>query len=145
MSASRSLRNLRRTLYVLAVVPVVAGAATVLFGGDSILGADEASASIESELRFYSVWWIGAGLFLAWLAPRVHERTRELRVFCALLFLSGLSRVFAILDTDWPTTGQVVLMALEFTLPVVLVVWQASVANPGRAVGEPRNATPGGG
>ena len=122
--------NLRRTLYVVSVIPIVAGLATVLLGADSVPDAGDPSPSLESELRFYSVWWIGAGLFLAWLAPRVEERTTELRVFCALLFLGGLSRVFAALATDWPSTGQIVLMAIEFVLPVVFVVWQARVAQP---------------
>jgi hypothetical protein len=90
VSKSRSVRTLQRTLYVLAVIPVVAGASTVLLGSESVPAAGKPTASIESELRFYSVWWIGAGLFLAWLAPRIEERTRELRVFCALLFLAGL-------------------------------------------------------
>jgi hypothetical protein len=122
---NRSLEVLRRALYVLAVIPVVAGAATVLLGSGSVPASGEPSASIESELRFYSVWWIGAGLFVLWLAPRVEERTRELRVFCALLFLAGLSRIIAILDAGWPEPTQVALMGIELTLPLVLVAWQA--------------------
>ena len=120
--------HLRRTLYVLSVIPILTGAWTVALGADSVLGAGDASPELESELRFYSVWWIGAGLFLIWLAPRVEERTLETRVFCALLFLSGLSRLFAAVATDWPSTGQIALMAVELVLAVVLAVWQARVA-----------------
>jgi hypothetical protein len=128
VSPSRSLKNLQRTLYALAVIPVVAGAATALFGSDSIPAAGEPTPSVESELRFYSVWWIGAGLFLAWLAARIEERTRELRVFCALLFIAGLSRVLAILDAGWPRPFLIVLMGVELSLPLILVVWQARVS-----------------
>jgi hypothetical protein len=125
---SASLKNLQRTLYVLAVIPVVAGAATMLLGADSIPDSGPPTASMESELRFYSVWWIGAGVFIAWLAPRIEERTRELRAFCALLFLAGVSRVLAIVDVGWPHPSQVVLMAIELTLPIVLVAWQSRAA-----------------
>jgi hypothetical protein len=117
-------RHLTRTLYVLSVVPIVAGLATLALGADSVPAPNDAPPNVESELRFYSVWWIGAGLFLAWLAPRVEERTLELRVFCGLLLLSGLSRLFAAAATDWPSTGQLILMGVELTLPVVLVAWQ---------------------
>ena len=120
--------GLRRTLYVLAVIPMIAGALTVILGADSVPSPGDPSPNLESELRFYSVWWIGAGLFLFWLAPRVAERTLELRVFCGLLFLSGLSRVVAALDTDWPSTGQLILMGVELALPAVLVLWQARAA-----------------
>ena len=118
-------RGLRRTLYVVAIVPIVTGALTMVLGADSVPSPGDPSANLESELRFYSVWWIGAGVFLLWLAPRVEERTLELRAFFALLFLSGFSRVLAALDTDWPSTGQLILMGLEFVLPIVFVVWQA--------------------
>ena len=126
-------KGLTRTLYVVAVVPIVAGALTVFLGADSVPSPGDPSPNLESELRFYSVWWIGAGLFLIWLAPRVAERTLEVRVFSGLLFLSGVSRVFAALDTDWPSTGQLILMGLELVLPVVLVTWQARVARSLRA------------
>lgn len=125
--------GLRRTLYVVSVIPIVTGALTVILGADSVPSPGDPSPNLESELRFYSVWWIGAGLFLAWLAPRVEERTTELRVFCALLFLSGLSRMFAAIATDWPSTGQIALMAIELVLPIVFVAWQASIAKPLRA------------
>src|SRR5687767_4299240 len=115
-------------LYVLAVIPILTGAWTVALGAESVLGAGDASPNLESELRFYSVWWIGAGLFLLWLAPRVAERTLEVRVFSALLFFAGVSRLLAALDTDWPSTGQLILMGLELVLPVVFVTWQAVVA-----------------
>jgi hypothetical protein len=120
--------HLRRTLYVLAPIPILTGAWTVLAGADSVLSAGEASPELESELRFYSVWWIGAGLFLIWLAPRVAERTVETRVFCGLLFLGGVSRLFAALATDWPSTGQIALMVIELVLAVVLAFWQAAAA-----------------
>jgi hypothetical protein len=121
-------KNLTRTLYVVAIVPILAGLWTVVAGADSVPDPNAAPPNVESELRFYSVWWIGAGLFLAWLAPRVTERTLELRVFFALLFLAGLSRVLAALDTDWPSTGQVILLVVELVLPVVFISWQARVA-----------------
>lgn len=118
---------LRRTLRVVAFVPILTGLWTVLLGADSVTGAGDASPELESELRFYSVWWIGAGLFLLWLAPQVERRTLELRVFCALLFLGGVSRLLAAAATDWPSTGQIVLLALELVLPVIFVVWQGRV------------------
>jgi hypothetical protein len=121
-------RTLSRTLYVLSVIPIAAGLATVVLGADSVPAPNDAPPNVESELRFYSVWWIGAGLFLAWLAPRVEERTLELRVFCALLFLSGVSRLLAAGATDWPSAGQLILMGIELGLPVVLVTWQARAA-----------------
>lgn len=114
---------LRRTLLALSVIPIVAGSATVLLGGGSVPASGTPTASIESELRFYSVWWIGAGLFIIWIANRLGERGRELRVFCGLLFLAGVSRIIAIVDAGRPESSQLFLMGVELTLPLVLVAW----------------------
>ena len=122
------MKNLTRFLYVLGLVPIVAGGATVLFGADSVPSPGEPSANLESELRFYAVWYIGAGLALWWLAPRIADHAREFRVFCGLLFLTGCSRILAALNTDWPSTGQMALLVVELTLPVVLVTWQDRAA-----------------
>lgn len=104
-------------------MPILAGLWTVFAGADSVPAPRDASPSVESELRFYAVWYIGAGLVLLWLAPRLREHAREFRVFCGLLFLSGCSRILAALATDWPPTGQLVLMGIELTLPLLLLAW----------------------
>jgi hypothetical protein len=41
--------------------------------------------------------------------------------------------LFAALATDWPSTGQIVLMVVELALAVVLVLWHARVTRPARA------------
>ena len=120
-----SLRGLRALIYVFGSVAIVAGAWTVVAGSESIPSAGGLNANVESELRFYATWWIAAGVFLWWLAPRVEERTRELRVFCAVLALAATARVFAVIETDWPSTGQTILMAVEYALAALLPLWQA--------------------
>jgi hypothetical protein len=121
------LRGLRALLYVFGTVAIVAGAWTVVAGSESIPSAGDLNANVESELRFYATWWIAAGVFLVWLAPRVEDQTRALRVFCALLALAATARVFAVVDTDWPSTGQIALMIIEYVLAVGLPIWQARV------------------
>ena len=120
-----ALRGLRAFLYLFGAVAIVAGAWTVVAGSESIPSAGDLNANVESELRFYATWWIAAGVFLVWLAPRVAEQTRALRVFCALLALAATARVLAVLETDWPSTGQTILMGVEYALAVLLPAWQA--------------------
>jgi len=123
-----AIENLRRTLRVLAVVPIMAGIATVLFGSDIIPGGGRPGASVESELRFYGAWWIGAGLFLLSLAPRIEERGRELQAFAALLALGAVGRVIALVDDGRPHAQFLVLLGVEIVVAGVLVAWQRRVA-----------------
>ncbi|MDX6556217.1 MAG: hypothetical protein QOD86_2412 [Miltoncostaeaceae bacterium] len=121
---------LGHALRVLALVPMITGAASAVAGAAIIPDAGAVSASVESELRFFSVWWVGLGLYLWSLAPRVHERGRELRVACALLFAGGLARLWAIADAGRPATTFVVLMAIELVIAPLLVLWQSRIGSP---------------
>ena len=118
---------LRRTLRVLALVPILTGLASVVWGSAIIRGG-VSDASVESELRFYAVFWIGFGLYLFSLAARVEERGRELAFAAALLFAGGIARAIGIAADGAPAADYVVLMVVELVLPVVLVAWQRAVA-----------------
>ena len=98
---------------------------TVFAGADSVPLPRDAAPNVESELRYYSAWYVGAGLVLFWLSRHVREHPAVLRGFCAILFLGGCSRLLAARATDWPSTSLVVLMTLELTLPVILLAWHA--------------------
>lgn len=124
---------LRGLLYVFGAVAIVAGGWTVVTGSESIPSAGDLNANVESELRFYATWWIAAGVFLVWLAPQVEDRTRELWVFCGLLALAATARLFAVIDTDWPSTGQTILMGIEYALAALLPAWQALARRDSRA------------
>jgi hypothetical protein len=131
-SGSQSRRNLQRLLVAIGLVPIVTGAVSLVLGTDAIPEAGSPSANTESELRFYAVWWLGAGLFLASLAPRIEQRGRELRAVCALLVLGACGRALAIADAGRPQPIFVVLMTLEFLIPPALVLWQARVERASR-------------
>jgi hypothetical protein len=123
-----SRRNLQRTIVGFAVVAIVTGTLTVFFGTAVIPRGGSATASVESELRFYGAWYLGAGLFLASLARRIEHRAFELRMVSLLLVLGGVGRILAIADAGWPHPLFIVLLALELLLPPVLVVWQWRVS-----------------
>jgi hypothetical protein len=122
-----SRRHLQRAIVAVAAVPIATGAVSILFGSAVIPGGGSPSAGVESELRFYAVWWVGAGVFLASLAPRIEERGRALRAVCALLVLGAVGRMLAIFDAGWPPAMFVVLLGLELVVPLVLVVWHVRV------------------
>lgn len=117
-----------QTLRVLALVPIAAGLASVLFGSAIVRDGGASNASVESELRYYAVFYVAFGAYLWSLAPRVAERGRELRWAAAVLFCGGLARVVGVLVDGWPEADYVVLMGVELTLPVVLVLWQRRIA-----------------
>jgi hypothetical protein len=128
MAAAKGRRRLQGFLAGLGVVPIATGSAVLLFGSAAIPDGGVASPSLESELRLYSVWWIGGGVFLLTLIGRIERAEKELRAVCALLVLGGIGRSLAIVTEGWPHPIFVGTTALEFTVPPVLLIWQARIA-----------------
>jgi hypothetical protein len=142
--------RLRTTLQVLLValglVAFIASLVTVFGGTDAMPGDSRATPNVESELRFYATFWTGFGILALYAARRPEQETNLLRGLSLFLFLGGLARVFAWIDSDRPDTLFLVLMGLELTLPLLIVWAQARVAprhiRPSRGGGSSSQSTP---
>lgn len=121
-------RGLQLFLTILGCVALVAGAATVLFGVDSVVGAEHVSGTVDSEMRLYVVWYAAAGLLLIRSVPRLETEKRIISTTAILFFLAGASRALSWVMVGRPHTLAVVLMIVELSLPFVILPWQAVIA-----------------
>ena len=117
--------SLRALFYIGGSVATTAGLHTVIFGARSIPGQGPANASVESELRFYAAFYVAYGLAALRVAPRADSEATAVRGLAGALFLAGLARA-----GGWPAAGkphplQRALLAVELTLPPVIVVLQS--------------------
>ena len=106
---------------------VGAGASTVLLGVDSLLGAEEGSAVVDSEMRFYAVWYVVAGLVLWRASAKVEEEAWTIRLVAFGFFAAGCARSLSWLIEGAPHPSQVVLLVIEFVLPLVIIPWLSAV------------------
>ena len=123
-----SRRALQVFLAALGAVAVVAGLVGVFTGPSLIRGAGAISPSVDSELRFFAAWYVGAGGLLLWTVPRVEREGGLIRGLCAAVLLAALGRVVSLVVAGRPHPLYLVLMAIEFAIPIVVVPWQAAVA-----------------
>jgi hypothetical protein len=121
----RPQRRLRRMLRLAAVVATSAGLHTLLGGGKSFPPWRQAGAMVESELRFYSAFYVAYGLFAFRTARRPDHDPPAVRGLAAALFLAGLGRVGAWLTVGKPHPLQRALLAIELAAPPLIVVEQA--------------------
>lgn len=127
MTSETSRKAYKGLLTFLGFVPVVVGSATVLLGVDSVPGADEASATVDSEMRFYAVWYVGTGVVLLWSARNLERAGTLIRGIAVLLFVAGLSRLLSWAMVGAPHRAAQVLMVIELVLPWVIVSWQVAI------------------
>lgn len=123
---NRSQRHRLRGLLCLGgVVATSAGLHTLLVGGRSFPPWRPASAMVESELRFYSAFYVAYGLLLFRTATRADPDPPALRALAAALFLAGLGRAGAWLTVGKPHPLQRALLVIELATPPLIVADQA--------------------
>jgi hypothetical protein len=134
-------RGLQVILTVLGAVAVAFGGLTVLTGAGGVVDGGPVSASVDSEMRFYAAWYLGAGVLMLRSVGRVEAEGPTIRLVCVVFLIAAAARVLSIVALGAPHPLFVALMVIEFAIPVVIVPWQGAVAR--RAADEPAEAGPG--
>lgn len=125
MTPDTSRRALQLLLGFFGAVAVLAGASTVIFGVASIAGAEPVSGTVDSEMRFYAVWYVVAGLLLLRAARAVEKEGALIRTLAVALFVAGCSRALSWVVVGRPHLVAQSLMVVEFVLPGIILAWQA--------------------
>lgn len=122
-------RSLQVLTAILGLVPVVTGLSGLL-GLDDPLYADAAThlPVLDSNLRFFSGVWLGVGLGVLWLVPRIERETAMFRLLWGAIFLGGVGRVLSMVFAGSPPVPFVGFTALEVIGAPLFVWWQARVA-----------------
>ena len=101
----------------------------MVLGGRSVPGvAGAVPANIDSEFRFFGAWYAIAGVFVLRAIQRDELTPWLIRGVAATLFAAASARVLGWATVGRPTSFQLLLLAIEYTLAVVLVVWQLGLS-----------------
>jgi hypothetical protein len=134
VTAERTGRGLRILLTIVGVVMMVAGSLSVVFGASSVPRVGDVTADVDSEMRFYAVWYVVAGAFLLRATRRLESEAWTIRLVAAAFFVAGCSRILSWVVVGRPYTSQLILMVIELILPLVVIPWQAAVTRRARNV-----------
>lgn len=120
-------RGLQALLTVMGVVMVVAGSATVLLGAPSVPNEGAVTPDVDTEMRFYAVWYVVAGASLLRAVATVERETTIVRLVAGGFFAAGCARILSWVVVGRPHVSAIVLMVLELVLPLVIVPWQRAI------------------
>jgi hypothetical protein len=121
-------QGLRLILTLLGAVAITFGMLGVLMGGDGVLHGGDVSANIDTEARFFAAWYVGGGLFMLRAARRLDTEGTTIRIICAVWFLAACGRALSIVTKGAPNALFIVLMVVEFAIPLVVLPWHAAVS-----------------
>ena len=125
---SREQHRLRAILYLGGAIATGAGLQTVLTGGRSFPPWRRASPMLESEVRFYSAYYVGYGLAMLRTAGRAEREPMAVRALAGTLFLAGVARAGAWVSVGRPHPFQQFLLAAELAIPPLVLAQQARAA-----------------
>jgi hypothetical protein len=122
----------------LALIPLLTGALGLLGLRDPLYVAVGVlpNAVLDSNLRFFSGFWLGGGLAMLWVVPRIEKEVALFSAHWGMIFLGGLGRVASLLFAGPPPIPLAPILAvlgLELLGAPVFILWQRQVAVDARA------------
>jgi hypothetical protein len=121
--------GLQISMGVLAAVPVLTGLIGLTGLRDPIYASAglPADMMLDSNLRFFGGVWLGAGLALYWLIPKIDKQTALFRALWTMIFLGGVGRLISMLLIGLPPIPFIGFTILEIVGAPIFVIWQASL------------------
>jgi hypothetical protein len=91
--------NLQIVMGLLGIIPVATGLLGMMGVHDPVYVAAGVPPIVllDTNLRFYSGVWIGLGLALWWLIPRIEKQTVLFRVLWGMIFIGGVGRLLSMI------------------------------------------------
>ena len=83
--------------------------------------SDLAAPNVDSELRFYAVFWIAYGAVLIHVARNFDKTSHLVPLLAALFFIGGIGRLLSLVLVGAPHQLFIILMIVELALPPMLV------------------------
>ena len=123
-------RRLQILTALLGLVPLLTGAVGLLGLRDPLyvrFGVVP-NAALDSNLRFFSGFWLGAGIAILWLVPRIERQGALFAALWGMIFLGGIGRLLSLLDAGPPPAPLLGVIALELLGAPFFVWWQRRIA-----------------
>lgn len=118
---------LRATLFVFGVAVIGISLAHIALGPGVIPGSIPVNATMDSEDRFYAVFFLAYGAAVLWCLRDWRSKRREIRLLMAVFFIGGLARLVSIAVVGLPHPFFVAMAIIELVLPP-LVIWLSAWA-----------------
>ena len=137
---------LRITLLGFGISVIGISLGHIVFGPSVIPGSIPVNATMDSEDRFYAVFFLTYGAGVLWCLKDWRTKLYEIWFLMALFFVAGLTRLISIAAVGLPHPFFVAMTIVEFLLPPFVMVL-CTTAHRNRAarspLTQPRLAAPG--
>jgi len=123
-------RNLQIATAVLGTIPILTGIIGMSGLSDPVYASPSLPTNtlLDSNLRFFSGVWLGLGLALYWLIPKIDRQTVLFRALWGMIFLGGIGRLISMVLVALPPMPFIGFTILEIVGAPIFILWQARLA-----------------
>jgi Domain of unknown function (DUF4345) len=122
-------KPLQITISILGLIPIITSLIGLMGVTDPLYVAAgiPRDALLDSNLRFFNGVWLGLGIALFWIVPRIDTETAIYRILWGMIFLGGVGRLLSMAFVGLPPLPFVGFTALEIVGAPLFVWWQHRV------------------
>lgn len=152
-----SLRALQTVSIISAIIAITGGGAFVLWGSDGlavVVGREypslspalvQAAANIDPSVKsIFDIWyralgwyWLVTGIMLLWIIPKIQYRSDWFRLIHVSFMAVGIARALTIAEHGVDVQNRHGAVAIELSVPIILIIWQWFVARAAASVPDP--------
>jgi hypothetical protein len=125
-----SRRSLQIVTGLLGIIPVATGTIGMFGLGDPLYASMglPANALLDSNLRFFAGVWLGLGIAIYWLIPKIETQTVLFRTVWGMIFLGGIGRLLSMFLLAPPPLPFIAFTILEIVGAPLFILWQSRLA-----------------
>ena len=125
-------RGLQVSLLVVGAIPLALGIMNAVMGAAAFVPTDSVSANLDSQLRFYGVWFTLPFFLALWMVRNIETCGPVLRITFVTMATAGAARIVSMWLVGLPDPPMIAATFIEVSV-LVFIPWQAAVARRGRA------------
>mgnify|MGYP000703970763 CR=1 FL=1 len=119
-NGSKMESSIKVILYLIFAVSLITGINVLIGGALSLPEISNVEATVDNELRFFSIFWMAYGSFCFWVARNLSKEHHFVPFIAIVFFLGGTARLISLIFVGMPTPLFIPAMALEIVLPPII-------------------------
>ena len=125
-------RSLQITLLVVAAIPLVLGIMNFFVGAGGFVPADQITASLDSQLRFYAIWFTAVFFLMIWCVRNLEIAGPVMRIVFIVMAVGGVARLYSMSQLGVPEVSMIGATAIEIGV-LAFIPWHAAFMRRQRA------------
>ena len=119
-------RTLQITMLIVSFIPFALGVMNFIGGAAAFVPAEHVSANLDSQMRFYAVWFMLPLFMTIWIVRNLDIAGPVMQITFGTMALAGVARIYSASQIGVPDPQMIVGGAIEI-LVLLFIPWHAAV------------------